>query len=55
MLIVVDSIPMNILRPSAYSKYHYLQLSIYTTRIYNITMHEIEFISSSNTVVGCHS
>jgi len=54
MQIVVDSIPKNILRTSAYSKYHYLQLSIHTTRIYNITMHEIEFVSSSNTVVGCH-
>jgi len=53
--IVVDSISKIILRATDYSKYHYLQSSIHTTRIYNITVHEIEFVSSSNTVVGCHS
>jgi hypothetical protein len=41
MYIVVNSIRKNILRTSAYSKYHYLQLSIHTARIYSITVHEI--------------
>jgi hypothetical protein len=55
MYIVVDSVHNTILHTSAYSKYHYLQLRIHITRIYNITVHEIEFVSSFNAVVGCHS